>query len=78
MANTFILKIDDRSKELMVQTIREKLVEAENAVIAGDYSDQALLRYEEFSILVRGLISARPQPKADAGAVEAVDIDAGI
>jgi len=70
MANTFVLKIDDRSKQVMVDCLREKLVEAENAVVAGDYSDTALLRYEEYSILVRGLISARPQPKAP----ETVDI----
>lgn len=75
MANSFILRIDDRSKEVLVESIRERLVAAEKRILSGDYSQEAMLAYEEYTILIKGLICARPYVDEEKTGIESVDVD---
>lgn len=65
MAVSFSIRFDTRSKEILLESLRSKLAIAESEICSGDYSDEALIRYEETLQLFRGILYAKPESQPD-------------
>ena len=60
MDQTFNIRFDARTKEVITQALYEAQAKAASAVLAGDYSEEALTRVEELSQVIRGVLYSRP------------------
>lgn len=65
MAVSFSIRFDTRSKEILLDSLRGILTAAENDICSGDYSDDALIRYEETLQLFRGILYAKPETQTE-------------
>ena len=65
MSVSFSIRFDTRSKEILLESLRSKLSIAEIAICSGDYSDSALIQYEETLQLFRGILYAKPESQTE-------------
>lgn len=61
MTMTFSIRFDVRSKEILLDSLKRDLAEAELLIRGGDYSDEALIRHEEVLQLLRGVLYSKPE-----------------
>ena len=58
----FELVIDLDSKQVILDALNLELKLAEDAIVAGDYSKEAMMRYERALRIHRGILYTRPKP----------------
>lgn len=57
----FSVTFDGRSKEILIELLQDAMKERQDQILAGDYSTPSLVRYEEVSRLLRGILYAQPE-----------------
>ncbi len=45
----------------MIEALKKEIKIAEEVITCGDYSDGALIRYEELNRLIRGILFSKPE-----------------
>ena len=65
MAPSFSIRFDTRSKEVLLEALKKELNTAQENITCGDYSEAALIRYEEVNRLVRGILFSKPEEEED-------------
>ena len=61
----FQVNFDTRTKEILLDCLLKELLLAEDAIRSGDYSTEALTRYEELLRVRRGLLYTQPKETLD-------------
>ena len=61
MAPNFTINFDTRTKEILLDCLFTELIKAEDAIRCGDYSTDALTRYEELLRVRRGILYSQPE-----------------
>ena len=61
MAPQFQINFDTRTKEILLDCLFTELIKAEDAIRSGDYTTDALTRYEEILRVRRGILYSQPQ-----------------
>ena len=61
MAPTFQINFDTRTKEVLLDSLGREQALAEDAIRSGDYSREALIRYEEVLRIRRGILFSNPE-----------------
>jgi len=61
MAQIFNVKFDTRSKQILLNSLNREMRIVEDLIIAGDYSENNLVQYEELSRLIRGILYCLPE-----------------
>ena len=61
MAPQFEISFDTRTKEILLDCLFTELIKAEDAIRCGDYSTDALTRYEEILRVRRGILYSQPK-----------------
>ena len=57
----FSVSFDGRSKEVLIGLLQAAMKSRQEEILAGDYSTECLIRYEEVSRLLRGILYAQPE-----------------
>ena len=60
MAPQFTVRFDTRTKEVIISALKKELSLAEELITNGDYSKEALIRYEELNRVIRGILFVKP------------------
>ena len=60
MAPQFTVRFDTRTKEVIISALKKELSIAEELITNGDYSKEALIRYEELNRVIRGILFVKP------------------
>ena len=61
MSVEFTINFDTRTKEVLLDSLLKEMMLAEDAIRSGDYSDTAMMRYEELLRIHRGILYAKPK-----------------
>lgn len=61
MAIEFTINFDTRTKEVLLDCLMKEMSLAEDAISSGDYSQEALMKYEELLRIRRGILYVRPK-----------------
>jgi hypothetical protein len=61
MAPTFQITFDIRTKEVLLDALGREQALAEEAIRSGDYSREAMIRYEEILRIRRGILFSKPE-----------------
>ena len=56
----FSVTFDERSKEVLIDILTEATKDRQSDILAGDYSTECLIKYEEVSRLLRGILYSKP------------------
>ena len=59
MAIEFTINFDTRTKEVLLDCLMKEMSLAEDAISSGDYSQEALMKYEELLRIRRGILYVR-------------------
>ena len=62
---TYTLRIDDRGREVLLQSLKLVKNAAEEPIVKGDYDQEVLQQYEELLQLHRGVLYVRPDPEPE-------------
>ena len=65
MAPQFTVRFDTRTKEVIISALKKELSIAEELITNGDYSKEALIRYEELNRVIRGILFVKPDEAPD-------------
>jgi len=65
MAPQFTVRFDTRTKEVIISALKKELSLAEELITNGDYSKEALIRYEELNRVIRGILFVKPEEQPD-------------
>ena len=65
MAPQFTVRFDTRTKEVIISALKKELSIAEELITNGDYSKEALIRYEELNRVIRGILFVKPEEPPD-------------
>lgn len=65
MAPQFTVRFDTRTKEVIISALKKELSVAEELITHGDYSKEALIRYEELNRVIRGILFVKPEEQPD-------------
>ena len=60
MSETFQVTFDTESKLTLINSIKLELQLAEDAIKGGDYSEDALMRFEKALRIYRGILYTKP------------------
>ena len=61
MTVEFTINFDTRTKEVLLDCLSKEMSLAEDAIRSGDYSQEALMRYEELLRIHRGILYVKPK-----------------
>ena len=65
MAPQFTVRFDTRTKEVIIASLKKELSIAEEVITNGDYSQEALIRYEELNRVIRGILFSKPEEQEE-------------
>jgi len=57
----YTIRFDGRSKEILVNLIKEAMVESEQKIMSGDTSNEAKIIHQELLMLYKGVLYSDPQ-----------------
>ena len=61
MSVEFTINFDTRTKEVLLDCLIKEMMLAEDAIRSGDYSESAMMRYEELLRIHRGILYVKPK-----------------
>ena len=70
----FRVTFDERSKEILLDLLEQESTTRRADILAGDYSTECLIRYEEVSRLHRGILYAKPIEEVEPNLTETEEV----
>ena len=61
MSVEFTINFDTRTKEVLLDCLLKEMMLAEDSIRSGDYSESAMMRYEELLRIHRGILYCNPK-----------------